>query len=75
MNTHFSSYLFWDVNVNNLQPKIQARFIIGRVLQFGDLSDWRVLCKLYPAKIIKQEAKWLKNLDAKSKALWRVVLR
>ena len=67
--------LFWDVDPATIDPDKNARYIIERVLDFGEPEEVAWLFKKYP----KEEIKRVMNLprsqvDAKSKALWSLLL-
>ncbi|MCW5203719.1 hypothetical protein VU12_12375 [Desulfobulbus sp. US4] len=36
----FRPALFWDTDIATLNPETHARYIIGRVVTRGDMSDW-----------------------------------
>jgi len=74
--TKLNKYLFWDVDYKSLDLKKDADFIIRRVLEQGDLSDFSVIKKFYGLKMIKKVAKSLKksSFDKKSFYFWRNVL-
>lgn len=42
--TRFSTYLFWDVNKDDLDMEKHSQYIIKRVLEYGMLQDWEY-CK------------------------------
>jgi len=69
-----SPTLFWDVSADDLKPQRHARFIIGRVLKFGDIADWQIISRWYNRRTLRRAAKLAPDLDLKSRALWRVVL-
>jgi hypothetical protein len=76
MDTLQKPYLFWDVDVETLDLKKHAFYIIERVLDFGDDEDIRWLFSCYPKEIIKESILRSRSaLHAKSKALWTLVLR
>ncbi len=62
----FRSALFWDTDIATLDPETHARYIIGRVITRGDMSDWNTLKELYGHQKIRQEVVHLRSLDAKS---------
>ena len=37
----FSEYLFWDVRKDSIDLDSNESYIIKRVLEFGQMSDWR----------------------------------
>ena len=62
----FSSYIFWDVDKASVNPVINAPFIVQRVLEYGQISDWRLLVDLYGLDTIVDTAKRLRSLDPKA---------
>lgn len=76
MSTLQKQSLFWDVDLNSLDTKDHATYIIERVLDFGDDEDIRWLFSVYPKAIIKETLGNPRSaIHAKSKALWILVLR
>lgn len=43
--TQFSTYLFWDVNKDDLDMEEHSRYIIKRVIEYGMLNDWNIINK------------------------------
>jgi len=35
--------LLWDVDINDLDVDKNARYIIQRVLEYGELEDWKLI--------------------------------
>jgi len=67
--------LFWDTDIKNIDLKKQARYIIERVLEFGEPDDVRSLFREYPKQEIKQVLALPRvQLSPKSKALWSLLL-
>ncbi len=72
----FRQSLFWDVDPKKLDPKKHARYIIERVLDFGEPKEVGWVFRKYP----KEEIKKVMNLPRsqvhrKSKALWSLLLK
>lgn len=59
----FSPNLFWDVNVSLLDMKKNNRFIIQRVLEYGTLSDWKIIKNCYGINQITKEMQKVRVLD------------
>ncbi len=74
-SSKFSQGLFWDIATKTLKPKKHSAFIIKRVLQFGDIGDWKVIKKIYSPSLLYNVIVKTRELDAKSKALWKVVIK
>lgn len=60
--------LFWDVV--EVDPQKHARFVIERVLNFGDQEDFAWLRGFYEDDQIKEVVKRSRNLNAKSQNFW-----
>ncbi len=67
--------LFWDVDTSQLNKDKHASFIIRRVLQFGDKTDWQWLAGIYDREIIRRCVSGNKFLDKKSLNFWQLVLK
>lgn len=58
--------LFWDVQIDELDPEIHARFIIARTISRGNLADWIMLKEIYGVNRIEQESLQIRSLDRRS---------
>ena len=65
-NINSLKYLFWDIDFNSIDMDKHCRFIIERVITYGDLKDWNTLKKLYSLSTIKKEVVQIRSLDAKT---------
>jgi hypothetical protein len=63
---NFSPHLFWDVNPDSLDLEKNKKYIIHRVLDYGLLSDWRLLYSYYGIEEISRNAVKIRDLDKKS---------
>jgi len=63
---------FWDVDFNKLSLKKHLRFILERVMNFGDLRALRWLLR-FPKKQIMAVVNDSREIDAKTRNFWRVV--
>lgn len=72
----FRQTLFWDVNPKNIDTKKNARYIIERILEFGDISEVSWVLKYYPKSVIKKVMRLPRvQLSDKSKALWSLLIK
>ena len=62
----FSDYIFWDVDRSTLDMERQASFIVPRVLEYGQMSDWKLMLSYYGLARIVEVAKTLRSLEPKS---------
>lgn len=60
----FSEYLFWDIDVDKLDFQKSKKWLIGRVLEYGNLNDWKKLLVLFGREVIKKEVVNIRSLDA-----------
>jgi len=60
-----SDILFWDVDKAEADMDMYPAFIIQRVLEYGNLDDWRLIRSYYGLDKIVQECKQMRTLDAK----------
>ena len=65
----FSSHLFWDMKIDNLDVQAHKKLIIRKVLLYGLIDDWRMICRLYNMSEISSVAKAIKELDERTMAL------
>ncbi|MEI7741194.1 MAG: hypothetical protein WCJ29_01690 [bacterium] len=62
--------LFWDTDVKTISLNRNARYIIERVLEFGNDREVRWLTKEYGRRKIRNAVLASRSLDRKSRALW-----
>ncbi|MAF20642.1 MAG: hypothetical protein CMI55_03095 [Parcubacteria group bacterium] len=65
--------LFWDVEFKKLNYEKHADFVIKRVLQYGDVEDYKAIKKEYGLKKIKKVAQKINYFDKKSQNFWKFV--
>lgn len=61
-----SGHLFWDIDSQKPDEHKHKTLIIERVITRGNLEDLKILFRLYPLKIIKQEIVKAGFLDKKT---------
>ena len=59
----FSAYLFWDVDVSQLTMEADAPYIIQRVMEYGQMNDWRLINRFYGLNRIVNVCQQLRTLD------------
>ncbi|MEO0005766.1 MAG: hypothetical protein ABIK47_00430 [candidate division WOR-3 bacterium] len=62
--------LFWDVKKDRVDINHHARYIIRRVLDFGDEQAVKWLRQTYPDALIKDVVMAQKGLSRKTRAFW-----
>lgn len=59
----FSENLFWDVDMSQLSMDEHPSYIIQRVLERGQMNDWRLINRYYGLDKIVEECKQMRTLD------------
>ena len=47
LKEELSSVVFWDVDMRTVDFDKQAAFFIQRVLEYGELHDWKLILSYY----------------------------
>ena len=55
--SQLSPYLFWDIDVDAFDAEINSKQLIQRVLEYGQLEDWKFLCDYYGLDRIVSDCK------------------
>jgi len=66
--------LFWDVDPKTIDPKKHARYIIERVLDFGNDKEVKWLWHYYRHDLIADVVKKSRVLHPQSRSLWTLLL-
>lgn len=56
-------WLFWDVDLSNLDVERHARYIIGRVLERGCWKDWSAVVGYYGMDRIAAECQQMRTMN------------
>ncbi len=59
----FSDNLFWDADPSSISMDASSRYIIQRVLEYGQMKDWRLINHYYGLQKIVEECKQMRTLD------------
>jgi|SRR5208283_302296 len=62
--------LFWDVNIERIRIKKHTRYIIERMLEYGDLDAIYWLQRVFPAQVILDVMADSRKISQKSRGLW-----
>ncbi|HDZ62015.1 MAG TPA: hypothetical protein ENH40_02580 [Nitrospirae bacterium] len=65
-------FLFWDTSLSNIHIKRNARYIIERVLELGDMDALNWLQKVYTVHNIISVLSLSKVISGKSKNFWMI---
>lgn len=71
----FRPALFWDVDPKTIDPKKHAKYIIERVLDFGNDKEVKAIWQNYPHILIKNVVKTTRILRPETKNLWSLLLK
>jgi hypothetical protein len=58
-----SGYLFWDIDMSQADMDKAPAQIIKRVLEYGEMKDWRLILDYYGLNKIVEVCKQLRTLD------------
>ncbi len=64
-----SGYLFWDTDKKTVDADDNAAYIIQRVLEYGQFSDWRLICDYYGLEQIIAKATRFRSLEPRAISL------
>jgi len=67
--------LFWDVDFSTIDPVKNKRFVIERVLEYGDLSHFKKLKEIYSLDDIKEVLKSSKTISFKTANFYALILK
>lgn len=69
----FRQSLFWDTDPNKLDPQKHAKYIIERIMDFGNDDDVRWMRHYYPKSLLAEVVKKSRVLQSNSKTLWTLL--
>ncbi len=70
---NFRQSLFWDVDPKTIDPEKHAKYIIERILDFGNEKEVHWVSHNYPITLIRDVINKSRVLHDKSRALWSKV--
>ena len=59
----FSKHLFWDTDTSKLDLNAYPAYVIQRVMEYGQMQDWKLINKIYGLPKIVEVCKGLRTLD------------
>lgn len=62
----FSSNLFWDIDLTDLDLEKHASFIVNRVLDYGTMKDWLFIKSYYGQERLREIALNIKSMERES---------
>jgi len=66
--------LFWDATLDQIDLKTNARYIIERVLESGDLNAFYWIQNTYPTRQIAETCQVSRKISPKAKNFWSIWL-
>lgn len=69
----FRQSLFWDVDPKTIHPQRNARYVIERILDFGNDKEVKWMIHYYPRELIRNVVMNSRELHNKSRSLWSLV--
>lgn len=70
----FRQSLFWDVDPKTIDPEKHARYIIERILDFGEDSDVRWMWQYYNHDLIRDVIMKSRGIFPKTRIFWGLLL-
>jgi hypothetical protein len=64
--------LFWDTSLKRINIKKNARYIIEKILEYGDMDAVEWLQKVYPLSTIIDTLFLSRSITKKSKRFWMI---
>lgn len=61
-----SKILFWDIDIKSFDIEQHARYLIQRVLEYGQWNDWKLISHYYGKDRIVDECKKMRTLEPRA---------
>ena len=71
----FLKRYFWDVRFEQLERQHAPRFIVERILEYGDPRAIQWLQRQFPARTIREALKQSRSLSVRSANFWAKMYR
>lgn len=71
----FSDSVFWDVDRKQIDLSRHAPYVVQRVLEYGRISDWKLLLAYYGLDEIVSISKNLRTLEPRALAFISTISR
>lgn len=62
----FSNYIFWDTDRFSINLNENAPYVVQRVLEYGQINDWKLMLSYYGLDRIVEITKKLRTLEPKA---------
>jgi hypothetical protein len=66
--------LLWEYDLDTFDYKKSYKIVIERILQMGNLGEWRNMVKFYSKKQILETIEWSAQLDKRDKDFAKLFL-
>jgi hypothetical protein len=74
-NFPFSTYLFWDIDPKDLDMEKHAPYIVERVLDNGQMTDWIFIRQYYGLERLKAIALGIRSMSPQALSFISTVTR
>ena len=72
-NIQFREALFWDTDPKKLDMQKHAKYIIERIMDFGNEDEARWMRRYYPKSLLADVVRKSRVLGASSRTLWTIL--
>lgn len=69
----FRQSLFWDTDPKKLDKNKNARYIIERIMDFGNDKEVKWMRNYYSKSLLAKVSKTSKSLHSSSRVLWKLI--
>lgn len=69
----FRPSLFWDVDARRINPDKRGRYVVERIMDFGNDKEVRWMLRYYPSRLLREIAHKSRVLHPQSRALWKLL--
>ncbi|MBU4351147.1 hypothetical protein L6250_03165 [Candidatus Parcubacteria bacterium] len=73
-NIKFRSSLFWDVDPKTIDFKKHRRYIIERILDFGNDNEARWMWREYPRSLLRKIIEQSRVIRPETRSLWQLLV-
>jgi len=70
----FRPSLFWDVDPKTIDLKKHSRYIIERILDFGNDSEARWMWRKYPLSLLRKTIEQSRTIRPETRSLWQLLI-
>jgi hypothetical protein len=74
-NITLPQHLLWEYNLENFNYEKSYKVVIERVIERGDLEEWKLILDYYGSKKVEEVAAWSKQLSIKDKKFTTLLIQ